>query len=416
MNRIKVTGGIPLHGEVELQGSKNATLPVLAATVLVPGQTVLYHCPNISDVMDTISILENLGCVVNRNGDSIWIDSSWIHSSEVVEDIAANMRSSMMLLGALLGRMGKASVRYPGGCVIGKRPVDLHLKALRSMGAVINEDSQLLSCQAEHLHGAVISFPTVSVGATENVILASVLADGITVIKNAACEPEICTLCQYLNLCGAKIKGAGSKTLHITGVKELYPCTFRIPADRIVAGTYLIAAAVSRGKISVNGLFPEEIASVLQTLRDCGCHIETGEKTIRLRAPERLRSIPYLETDSYPGFPTDLQSQMTALLCVADGTGMIRETIFEKRFWVVPELKRMGARIEISGDMLLIEGVKKLSGCSVVAEELRGSAALLIAGLAAEGITILEQTRFLKRGYQDLPGTFKMLGADIMTE
>ena len=402
MSRIRVEGGKPICGELAIQGSKNAALPILAATILVSGESVLMDCPDITDVQETIYLLEKLGCKVNAERNVVRIDATQIDSDEVTDKTAANSRISIMLLAALIGRKKRAIAAYPGGCTIGCRPIDLHLQALRRMGVMILETPELIQCEARHLSGTVIRFPMISVGATESVILASVLSEGTVQIRNAACEPEVCHMCDFLRRCGACIYGDGSRDITVKGVKKLFPCEFRIPADRIVCGTYLFAAAATGGELILHRAMPDELKTVLEILSACGCRIQCGNEFVLLKSLPRLKAVPYTQTDAFPGFPTDMQSQLTALLCIADGAGIVRETIFEGRFHVVPELRKMGARIEVSDDALLIEGVRQLYGKEVEAKELRGSAALLIAGLAAEGVTILDTDKYLKRGYQNI--------------
>lgn len=413
MSRIRVEGKKPIRGELAIQGSKNAALPILAATILVSGESVLVDCPDITDVQETIYLLKKLGCKVEKERDALRINAMQIDSDEVTDKTAANSRISVMLLAALIGRKKRAVAAYPGGCTIGCRPIDLHLQALRQMGVMILETPELIQCEASHLSGTVIRFPMISVGATESVILASVLSEGTVRIQNAACEPEVCHMCEFLRRCGACIYGDGSRDITVKGVKKLVPCEFRIPADRIVCGTYLFAAAATGGEVILRKAVPDEMKPVLTILAACGCQIQCGNGLIFLKAAPRVKAVPYTQTDAFPGFPTDMQSQLTALLCIADGVGMVRETIFEGRFQVVPELRKMGACIEVSDDVLLIEGVRKLHGNPVEAKELRGSAALLIAGMAAEGVTTLDNDKYLKRGYQDIVGDLARLGAVI---
>lgn len=413
MSRIIVEGGKPLCGEIAIQGSKNAALPILAATILVPGVTTLLGCPDITDVQEALYLLKKLGCRIERNREQLLIDAAQIDSDEVTDKTAANSRISVMLLAALIGRKKHAVAAYPGGCTIGCRPIDLHLAALRRMGVVVLETPELIQCEARNLTGTCIRFPKVSVGATESVILASVLSEGTVRIRNAACEPEICHMCDFLRRCGACIVGDGTKFITIKGVKRLTPCEYRIPADRIVCGTYLLAVAATGGNLVLRNVISTEVKPVLDVLSECGCSVQCVHDNIILTAVRHLKAIPYIQTDAFPGFPTDMQSQLSALLCTANGQSMIRETIFEGRFQVVPELRKMGASIEVSDDVIFIDGVKQLSGKSVEAKELRGSAALLIAGLAAAGTTVVDTDKYLKRGYQDIVGDFQLLGAKI---
>ena len=416
MSRIRVEGGKPLYGEIAIQGSKNAALPILAATILVSGESVLLGCPDITDVQETIYFLKKLGCRVEKNRDVLRIDATRIDSDDVTDKTAANSRISVMLLAALVGRKRHAVAAYPGGCTIGCRPIELHLDALRRMGVVILETPELIQCEARCLSGTQICFPKVSVGATESVILASVLSEVTVRIQNAACEPEICHMCEFLRRCGACIFGDGTKNITIKGVKKLTPCEYRIPADRIVCGTYLMAAAATGGNLVLRNVIAAELKPVLDVLSDCGCRLRYEEKMISVQSDSRLKAIPYIQTEAFPGFPTDMQSLLCVLLCIADGESILRETIFEGRFQVVPELRKMGASIEVSDDVLLIEGVSRLYGKHLEAKELRGSAALLIAGLVADGTTVVDTDRYLKRGYQDIVGDLRQVGAMIELE
>jgi len=413
MSRIIIEGGRPICGELAIQGSKNAVLPILAASVLVSGESVLHGCPDITDVQETLHLMRLLGCRTEQEADTIRVDATEITSDEVTDKAAANSRTSMMLLGALVGRKKRAVVSYPGGCCIGCRPIDLHLSALRRMGVIITETPETIQCEAGALLSTSICFSTVSVGATESVILAAVLSEGTVRVQNAACEPEVCSMCDFLRKCGAKIFGDGSRSITIKGVKKLVPCEYRIPADRIVCGTYLFAAAVTGGKVVLHGVKRQEVQKILEVLEECGCRLQCGEKRIQLLAPRRLQAVPYTKTEAFPGFPTDMQSQLCAILSMANGISMVRETIFEGRFQVIPELRKLGASIETTNDVLLIEGKAKLQGNDVEAKELRGSAALVIAGLAAEGITQIDTDRYLRRGYQDITGDLEQLGAVI---
>lgn len=415
MSRIMIEGGNPLRGELTIQGSKNAVLPILAASLLVEGKTVLIGCPRITDVQEMLLLMQQLGCRTEENTESVCIDASDLCSAEVTDQSTSNSRTSMMLLGALIGRMHRALVCYPGGCTIGCRPIDLHLSALQQMGVFVTETAECIQCETKKILSTTIHFPIISVGATESVILASVLSEGTIQIHNAACEPEICHMCDFLRRCGACIFGDGSRNIIIKGVKKLTPCEYSVPADRIVCGTYLFAAAVSSGDVVLHNAIVQELEAVLTVLTECGCQIKYDASSVRLVAPKRLLAVPYVQTASFPGFPTDLQSVLSAVLCYANGTGMVRETIFEGRFQVVPELRKMGASIEISDDILLIEGKKRLNGMPVAAKELRGSAALVLAGLAAEGVTLVDTDRYLRRGYQDLVGDLQCLGAVVRT-
>ena len=413
MSRIIIEGGRQICGELNIQGSKNATLPILAATILVAGESVLLGCPDITDVQETLYLMQQLGCKIQKETKAIRIDASELCSEEVTDKAATNSRTAVMLLGALIGRRKKATVCYPGGCSIGCRPIDLHLAALRHMGVIIIETEDRIRCETQKIQSTVIRFPMVSVGATESVILAAALSEGTVRIQNAACEPEVCHMCNFLRKCGARIYGDGSRNITVKGVKQLYPCEYMVPSDRIVCGTYLFAAAATAGEVTLHGPDYNELQAVITLLERAGCKLQCSPGTIRLQAPGRLKAIPYTQTEVFPGFPTDMQSQLCAILCRADGDCMLRETIFEGRFLVVPELRKMGAIIEVSNDVLFIEGQECLCGRNVIAKELRGSAALVIAGLLAQGTTVLDTDRYLKRGYENIVADLQQLGGRI---
>lgn len=413
MSSIELSGGILLYGELEIQGSKNAVLPILAGTILNKGISVLKGCPKILDVYHMTEVLEALGCKVTWEGNTLIIDSTTLEQDEISEEIAKKTRASILFLGALLGRNKRAVVAYPGGCSIGKRPIDLHLAALCKMGvAKIENDGEVLICEATELTGCEIQLDFPSVGATENIILASVLANGVTIIKGAAMEPEITSLCEFLNAAGAIIEGMGTNRIKIIGVKRLYDATYSVPPDRIVAGTYLTAVAAAGGKVILHGIREYEVAAVIKELRAAGVTINTiGEKCI-IEKNSRIKPM-LIETRPFPYFPTDMQSQFMALLCCASGESLITENIFEARFLIVDELKHLGANIQIEDRRATIKGVDALRGSLVKAKDLRGGAALIIAGLMAEGTTKIEDTDFIHRGYEDICKDLRQIGAHI---
>lgn len=413
MDSIQIFGGKRLQGELKVQGSKNAALPMIAAAILTDGVTILHNCPQIIDVYAMINILNILGCKVVWEGTSLIIDAKEVRLCEIQKELAGQMRSSVLLSGALLGRIQKAVIPYPGGCVIGKRPIDLHLNAFKQMNIIISEETDCLVAKTDRISGAYIELPIQSVGATENIILAGVLADGETVILNAAKEPEIVELSKMLNLMGADIRGAGTDKIRIVPVKKLNGVEVRIISDRIAAGTYTLAAAAAKSRIELVDAPVGQMESLLKAFTKMGGTYFNKEDRVILDAKAAKMPVDYLETEVYPGFPTDLQSQLLAVLVTAGGESIICENIFEARFKVAEWLNLMGADINVYGKKAVIKGVKKLHGEHVAAEELRGGAALVIAGLMAEGETIISNAHFIKRGYIDICRDLRGLGADI---
>lgn len=413
MDGIKVLGGHPLHGEIAIQGSKNAILPIIAGTILHDGITVLHNCPKIQDVMYMVEILKQLGCRVCWTDDTLMIDASCLERCDVPADHAGKLRSSIILLGSLLGRLKEAHVPYPGGCTIGARPIDLHLQAFRQMGVCIEEQEGLLLAQTKDLCGARIHLRFPSVGATENIILGAVLAKGTTVLTGAAREPEIVELAVFLNKKGARITGMGSDCICIRGVDRLHDSEYTMGPDRIVAGTYVLAALGSRGCVTLWNAPVDQIKNILYLSGKMGASLRWNRNCLRVDARRAGAPIPFIETNPYPGFPTDLQSQLMAVLCMARGNSCIRETVFEARFHVAEELNKMGARVFTDSMEARIEGVDMLTGCDVQASELRGGAALTIAGLMAEGVTRISNKHFIDRGYVDICEDLKALGARI---
>lgn len=412
MKQIVIRGGSSLYGQLEIQGSKNAALPILAASVLVPGTTFLRNCPEISDVKLMMQLLECLGMKIQTKNSQIEIDGSNVNQKDFPSECVSGMRSSILLAGAVLARLGEVNIGVPGGCKIGARPIDLHLMAFEKLGANIEKRDTYYRVCAKRLKGAKIIFPISSVGATENAIMAAMGAQGTTVIGNAACEPEVQSLCRFLQACGGDISGVGTKTLIIREA-PLHSVSFPIPSDRIVAGTYLLTMAGCGGKARFYGIPMEELTLLIHILRRLGADIKIQDKCMEIAFEEGIRRIPYLETGSYPGFPTDLQPQLATVLCRAGGVSMIRELIFENRFGFVKELRKMGADIREDKNLLTINPIKNLQGALVEAPDLRGGAALVIGGLMASGTTVIENVSYIERGYVDMVQDLQKLGADI---
>jgi len=417
MGYYVVTGGIRLSGELRVQGSKNSCLPILAATILNGTKSLIKDVPNITDVDVMVEIMRLIGAEIKRYDNVIEVDSAKISSFEVPEHLMRKMRSSIILMGAILGRFGKVRVSYPGGCEIGPRPIDLHLKGLAMMGVNMQERHGFIYAEAKKLKGADIHLDFPSVGATENLMLAGVLAQGQTILRNVAKEPEIVDLQNFLNKMGANIKGAGTDTIKIEGVKAENLHNVReyiVIPDRIAAGTYLTAAAITRGNITLTNVVPEHVEPVLAKLRETGCKITCQGEKIQLDANQHLKAIESLRTLPYPGFPTDMQAPMMALLTTVEGTSVLTETVFENRFKHAEELRRMGAHITINGSTAIIRGVKKLMGAIVEAKDLRAGAALVVAALAADGETRIYGVNYVERGYDKLEKNLASLGASII--
>lgn len=416
MDRIHVVGNIPLQGKCKIQGSKNAALPILAACLLTEGTTGLFRCPRIRDVQSMFSLLRSLGCDVFRTKDAVMIDSTLasFRGDRFCPGEVTGMRSSLCLLGAMIGRFGRAVLDHPGGCVIGARPIDLHLKMLGEMGVEFSEEEGLLQACAPHLHGAELILPFPSVGATENVILAAVCAEGDTVLLGAAREPEVTALCQFLISCGAKIDGVGTDRLFVEGGHRLFGMEYTIPADRIVAGTYFFTCIGAGGQIFLEDAPWQEMENVLRVGEAFGAKICTDQCGLYVQGPDRPKAIGTLFTDVYPGFPTDLQSMVLVTAAAAEGETRICEQIFENRFQVVEELQKMGANILLlDGKTVLIRGIDRLTGSSVRARELRGGAALVGAGVLARGITVVDGCEYIERGYERICADYRELGVRI---
>ncbi len=415
MSKYIIHGGKRLEGELHIDASKNAVLPIIAATVLSGNITYLYNCPKIIDVEIMVEILQQLGCKTKWDNKTLIIDTSTIQSYDISERLVRKMRSSIILLGAIIGKFGEAKISYPGGCPLGARPIDLHLAAFKKMGITVTEEHGFIICKSSHLRGAKIHLDFPSVGATENIMLAATLAAGDTVIYNTAREPEIVDLQNYLNACGAKISGAGTEIIYIQGVKKLYSVAYKVIPDRIIAGTYLVAAAITRGTITLKDVNPSHLRATLSKLEETGCTIIEKEDEVTLISPKKLRGVNII-TEPYPGYPTDMQSQMMALLCTAEEMSIIKENLFEARFKPAYELMRMGANISIEGRIAIVKPIPFFMGTSVYAEDLRGGAALILAGLGAEGVTVVENIHHIKRGYQDIALDLRSVGASIQEE
>lgn len=413
MDIIHVQGNGPLSGELKIQGSKNAVLPILAATVLIQGCCYIKNCPRISDVECMCGLLESIGCSVCWESDGISIDASKIKENRLPKEKVVCMRSSIMLLGSLLSRCHEVVLDYPGGCVIGERPVDMHLNLLQNMGAEFVLEQNRIQGQAMELKGTDIWLPFPSVGATENGILAAVLAKGTTTLYNCAKEPEIQQLCFFLNDAGAKIKGMGSNRLIIEGVKELHPVMYEVCADRIVAGTYLFSVAAAGGNVFLRSAPVSDMQSTLSVARSLGCCIQTDKNGIEVFKTGRPNAVYKVKTAVYPGFPTDLQSALMAVLTISNGETILEETIFSDRFHIAKELVRMGADIRLDGKHALIKGKDNLYGASVMAQDLRGGAALILAGICAKGRTLVCNSHFIERGYEDICRDYQLLGAHV---
>ena len=412
MSYYVVQGGQTLRGSVPISGAKNSVLPILAATLLNGGRNVLHNCPDLRDVRSAIQILEHLGCKVSREGDTVTVDSTVVDRWDVPHELMREMRSSVIFLGPILARCGRARLSLPGGCDIGQRPIDLHLSALRKLGTVIREQGGDILCEASDLQGRdiILSFP--SVGATENTLLTATACSGVTRIINAAREPEIADLQEFLRKAGALVSGGGESVITVSGTTPRRDVEHTILPDRIEAATFLCATAACGGEVTLTGVEPEHVGTVIQCLRDGGCAVRSAGRTITLLAPQRLGSMPTVRTMPYPGFPTDSQAPLMAAACTAQGSALFIETIFENRFRHAAELQRMGADIRISGRTALVTG-RALHGASVRSTDLRGGAALVVAALAAQGESRVEDLTHIDRGYEHFAEKLTGLGAKI---
>jgi UDP-N-acetylglucosamine 1-carboxyvinyltransferase len=412
MDRLLIEGGIPLRGEATISGAKNAALPLLTAALLTGEPLTLSNVPALNDVATMLRLLAQMGVRIEQEGDTVTLDASQLTNPVAPYELVKTMRASILVLGPLAARCGEAKVSLPGGCAIGARPVDQHIKGLQAMGAETAVEHGYVHARCRRLRGARLFTDMVTVTGTENLMMAACLADGETVIENAAREPEVVDLANCLIAMGAKISGAGSDVIRIDGVERLHGARYRIMPDRIETGTYLCAAAATGGDIRLTGTSAVYLEAVIDKLRDAGCRIDVDGDAIRLLAPPRLTAVS-IRTAPYPAFPTDMQAQFMALSCVAEGTAVIRETIFENRFMHAVELIRLGADIRIDGNTAVVQGVQKLDGATVMATDLRASASLVIAGLAAQGETLVDRIYHLDRGYQSLDRKLSALGARI---
>ncbi len=416
MDKLIIEGAHKLEGEVRISGAKNAALPLIAATLLAPGWHVIHNVPDLRDTRTILTLLETLGAEWKREGTTLLVNSDGLHSCEASYDLVKTMRASILVLGPLLARMGKARVSLPGGCAIGARPIDFHLQGLKNMGAGLDLEEGYVTATAEKgLTGGHVYFDVPSVTGTENILMAAVLAEGETVIKNAAREPEVGNLVDMLCSMGARIEGRDTDRLTVHGVKNLKPAEVSTIPDRIETGTYLIAVGTAGGEANLTGCNPSHLPALLEKLRAAGLIIKESKNSIFVSRPEKVQSID-IKTQPYPGFPTDLQAQLMALMTLASGLSVITETIFENRFMHVAELKRMGADIKINGHSAIVKGIDELKGARVMATDLRASASLVVAGLAAHGITEISRIYHLERGYEDMVGKLISLGARVSKE
>jgi UDP-N-acetylglucosamine 1-carboxyvinyltransferase len=416
MAKLIINGGLRLMGELNVQGAKNATLPILAAALLTEEPVIVYNWPAISDVYNMLSILEHIGAHVEYEKDRLVIDTRRAQRWEMPDRLAKEIRSSIFMMGPILARFRMARFTYPGGCEIGSRPIDLHLRGLKNLGVNVTEAGGHIMCEGRHLKGGDVHLDYPSVGATENLMMAASLAPGRTVIHNAAREPEITELQKVINQMGGRVSGAGTSTILIEGQERLNGFEYTCIPDRIVAGTFMVAAVVTQGKITLRNVVPEHLFAVTAKLREAGALITAYDDALTVEGQGRPREMHLIETGPYPGFPTDMQAQMCTAASIARGTSIIVESVFDNRFKHVGELLRMGANIVIKNNVAVIKGVEKLHGAEVKSMDLRGGAALVLAGLCAEGTTVVDQARIIDRGYETFESEFRMLGADIRRE
>ena len=419
MDKLLIRGGRPLEGEVTISGAKNAALPELCAALLTAEPVTLTNVPRLNDVGTTLKLLRNMGAVCDRSEaqpDTVTLDTSTVTSPEAPYDLVKTMRASILVLGPLLARFGQARVSLPGGCAIGSRPVDQHIKGLQAMGAHVSVERGYIIAKTPRLQGAKITTDMVTVTGTENLLMAATLAEGETVLDNAAQEPEVVDLALMLIAMGARIEGHGTRRIRIEGVERLHglagAASHRIVPDRIEAGTFLCAVAATGGDVTLRRARADHLDAVIEKLREGGITIESGDDWIRVRSQQRPQAVSF-RTSEYPAFPTDMQAQFMALNCIAEGTAKVTETIFENRFMHVNEMVRLGARIEVDGHLAVVHGVPKLSGAAVMATDLRASASLVIAGLVAEGETCIDRIYHLDRGYDQMEAKLRGIGADI---
>ena len=413
MDKLVIQGGVPLTGEVRISGAKNAALPILCAALLTPETLRLQNVPHLRDVTTTLNLLGQMGVEVSLDEKlGVGLTAANVHNLSAPYELVKTMRASILVLGPMVARFGEARVSLPGGCAIGQRPVDLHIKGLQAMGATIDIEQGYIHARASRLKGARIVLDLVTVTGTENLMMAAALAEGTTVLENAAREPEVTDLAECLNAMGARVRGAGTDVITIEGVSKLHGAVHRVMPDRIETGTFLVAAAATGGDVKLKGTRADILDSVIAKLREAGVHIESGEDWIRLSTNGALKSVN-LRTAPYPAFPTDMQAQFMALNAVAEGTAMVTETIFENRFMHVQELRRLGANIEVEGNTAVVHGVPALQGATVMATDLRASASLVLAGLVARGETLVDRVYHLDRGYECIEEKLSQLGARI---
>lgn len=414
MSSYMIEGAQRLYGSAEIHGAKNSALPILAASIVCRGVNVIHNCPELTDIDATVNILKHLGCNVSREGHTVTVDSTSISENSIPDALMREMRSSVIFLGAILSRTGEVSLSTPGGCEIGLRPIDIHLDGIEKLGAEVDAEFGVVKCKRNgKLHGTKINLSFPSVGATENIMIAASTAEGTTVITNAAREPEISDLADFLNRGGAHIAGAGESTVVIDGVDGLHGAEHTVIPDRIVAASYLAAAACTGGRVELSDVIPAHLEPVLNVFEESGCKVDVKGRHITLSAPVRLKSVKMIRTMPYPGFPTDIQAPVAAMLTSAAGTSIIVETIFESRYKYIGELVRFGAKISVDGRMAVIEGVPSLHGATVVSPDLRGGMALIIAGLAAEGTTVVSDDGHIERGYESPERVLSRLNAKI---
>jgi len=413
MSMLKIRGATALDGTIKVHGAKNSVLPILAASLLAKGETVIHNCPRLSDVNAAVKILRHLGCKIAQDKDSVYIDSREIVRCDIPDSLMREMRSSVIFLGAILARTGEAILSLPGGCELGPRPIDMHLAALKQLGSEISGKDGNIICTAAKITGSRINLPMPSVGATENSILAAAAGEGTTVITNAAKEPEIVDLQKFLVGLGAKVTGAGTSTIFVEGTNFGKSTEFSVMPDRIAAATFLSAAASTNGKVEVTGVVPHHISTVTDVLEDMGCKIDINKDSVRIDARRKLKAAKPITTQPYPGFPTDAQPPVMAAALKAEGTTVFIENIFESRYRHVSELLRMGAHIKTEGRVAVVSGVKCIHGAPVASTDLRGGASLVVAALGAEGTTEISQIQHIDRGYDNIEGCFRQLGAEI---
>ena len=413
MSQLLIRGGRPLRGEVAIQGAKNSVLPILAATLLTAGQVEVRNCPRLRDVDASVRILQSLGCQARWEGASLLVDTAGLNGCAISDTLMREMRSSAIFLGAILARCGQAELSYPGGCELGPRPIDLHLNGLRELGAEIDDSGGLLHCRAARLQGRELVLSLPSVGATENLMLAACGAEGVTTICNAAREPEIGDLQDFLNACGGKVSGAGTSAITIEGGRQLHGCAYTVMPDRIAAATYLCAVASAGGEGFLRGAREQHLSTVTAVLREAGCDVRRSAEGIACACRGRPKAVRPVRTAPYPGFPTDAQAVLMAALLRSRGTTVFEENIFENRYRHVDELTRMGADIRVAGRVAVVTGTEILHGTNLRCTDLRGGAALCVAALAAEGQTHVSEIGHIDRGYEDIARDLKALGADI---